>query len=75
LFHESSTFVQRPACYIDFEQAGIYRGGEIIEVFVDYGAVVAGYLGVGPALEPGRIRATSGPRYQPTAGNALHRLS
>jgi microcystin degradation protein MlrC len=51
LFHESNTFARRRACYADFEDAGIYRGGEIVEAFADSGATIAGYLDAGRALD------------------------
>src|SRR6058998_796742 len=44
LFHESNTFAARVAGYAQFEEAGIYRGDEVVAAFAGSGATMGGYL-------------------------------
>ncbi len=44
LFHESNTFAPHRAGYRQFEEAGIYRGDEIVEAFAGSHATMGGYL-------------------------------
>jgi microcystin degradation protein MlrC len=44
LFHESNTFAPHRAAYRQFEEAGIYRGDEVVKAFAGSQATMGGYL-------------------------------